>query len=176
MEQLEEVVKLASMPLPERPDGIVAVAKFSSVKVNNARTTEAEFERMARKNPSTIFLRCFMEYENANLLFGQADVNVIPTFDIFYGGMFVYPIDELSNDHGSRFISHPGMGFVATFAAFAWSDMSYLFFPLQRSIKILFIQATAWDASKAPIMSKWKNCWSVISFKTPTWTSFRKKV
>jgi hypothetical protein len=87
MDQLEEVVKLASMPLPERPDGIVAVAKFSSAKVNNARTTEAEFERLARKNPSTIFLRCFAEYENANLLFGQADVNVIPTFDIFYGGM-----------------------------------------------------------------------------------------
>jgi hypothetical protein len=92
MEQLEEVVKLASMPLPERPDGIVAVAKFSSAKVSNsaARSTEAEFERMARKNPSTIFLRCFAEYENANLLFGQADVTVIPTFDIFYGGMFSF--------------------------------------------------------------------------------------
>ena len=88
MEQLEEVVKLASMPLPERPDGIVAVAKFSSAQAQSAKPTEAEYERMARKNPSTIFLRCFTEYENADLLLGQAGVNVIPTFDIFYGGRY----------------------------------------------------------------------------------------
>ena len=29
-DQLEDIVELASKPLPERPDGIVAVAKFTS--------------------------------------------------------------------------------------------------------------------------------------------------
>lgn len=123
MEQLEEIVKLASMPLPERPDGIVCVAKFTSQSApegrsrtfflarsavanklyaavpalmscprvffhfkRSAKATEAEYERMARKNPATLHLRCFNEYENANILFGQADVTVLPTFDIFYGG------------------------------------------------------------------------------------------
>uniref|UniRef100_A0A7S3P9R0 Thioredoxin domain-containing protein n=2 Tax=Amphora coffeiformis TaxID=265554 RepID=A0A7S3P9R0_9STRA len=86
MEQLEEIVKLASNPLPERPDGIVTVAKFTSTTVDNARSTEVEFDRMARKNPATLFIRCFQEYENANLVFGAAQISVIPTFDIFYGG------------------------------------------------------------------------------------------
>mmetsp|Transcript_2295 Transcript_2295/g.3158 ORF Transcript_2295/g.3158 Transcript_2295/m.3158 type:complete len:243 (-) Transcript_2295:85-813(-) len=86
MEQLEEVVKLASCPLPERPDGIVCVAKFTSSSAPEAKATEAEFERMAQKNPATLHLRCFSEYEDSNILFGRADVTVIPTFDIFYGG------------------------------------------------------------------------------------------
>jgi hypothetical protein len=85
-DQLEEVVKLASTPLPERPDGIVAVAKFTKASSPDCRTTEAEYERMARNNPSTIFLRCFAEYEDAEILMGQASVVVWPTFDIFYRG------------------------------------------------------------------------------------------
>jgi hypothetical protein len=87
-DQLQEVVTLASMPLPERPDGIVAIAKFTCASSPDCRTTEAEYERLARKNPSTIFLRCFMEYENADLVCGQAQVVVWPTFDIFYQGAF----------------------------------------------------------------------------------------
>ena len=86
IEQLEEIVKLAAMALPERPDGIVTVAKFSSAATRDARATEAEFERMARKNPATLFLRSFAEYDNADLLFSTAQVTVIPTFDVFYGG------------------------------------------------------------------------------------------
>lgn len=86
MDQLEEIVKLAALPLPERPDGIVAVAKYTSAASDDCRTTEAEYERLARKNPSTIFLRCFSEYDDAALLLGQAQVSVLPTFDLFYGG------------------------------------------------------------------------------------------
>lgn len=88
MEQLEEIVKLASQPLPERPDGIVLVAKFTSSLAPEAKATEAEYDRMARKNPATLHLRCLAEYENSHILFGQADVTVMPTFDIFYGGRF----------------------------------------------------------------------------------------
>lgn len=69
-EQLEEIVKLAAQPLPERPDGIVTVAKYTSARVDDCRATEAEYERMARSNPATIFLRCFAEYENAPILLG----------------------------------------------------------------------------------------------------------
>lgn len=86
MEQLEEIVKLASQPLPERPDGIVLVAKFTSALAPEAKATEDEYDRMARKNPATLHLRCYAEYENSHILFGQANVNIMPTFDIFYGG------------------------------------------------------------------------------------------
>ena len=85
-EELQEIVDLASQPIPERPDGIVCVAKYTSATKDECRVTEAEYERMARDNPASIFLRCFEEYENANLLFGQADIQTWPTFDIFYGG------------------------------------------------------------------------------------------
>jgi hypothetical protein len=79
-------VQLASQGLPERPDGIVCVAKYTTVASPDAKATEAEYERVARQNPATIFLRCFAEYENTSILLGQADVTVWPTFDIFYGG------------------------------------------------------------------------------------------
>jgi hypothetical protein len=85
-EQLEEIVKLAAQPLPERPDGIVAVAKYTSATMDSCRTTEAEYERLARNNPATVFLRCFAEYDNADILIGKASVQSWPTFDIFYQG------------------------------------------------------------------------------------------
>jgi hypothetical protein len=85
-EQLQEIVSLAAQALPERPDGIVTVAKFTSAASQDCRATEAEFERLARKNPATLFLRCFAEYDNAGILLGQAEVTVWPTFDIFYTG------------------------------------------------------------------------------------------
>lgn len=85
-EQLQEIVDLASRPLPERPDGIVAVAKYTSAAREDCRATEAQYERMARKNPATIFLRCFEEFENASVLLGKANVQTWPTYDIFYGG------------------------------------------------------------------------------------------
>ena len=79
-------MSLASKPLPERPDGIVSVAKYTSSMNQDCIDTEGQYEALARSNPATLFLRCFAEYENANLLFGQASVSQLPTFDIFYGG------------------------------------------------------------------------------------------
>lgn len=87
-EQLEEIVVLAAQPLPERPDGIVAVARYTSSRLDNCRATEGEYERMARENPATIFLRCFAEFDNAAILLGKADVQVWPTYDIFYQGEY----------------------------------------------------------------------------------------
>ena len=85
-EDLNEIVQLAGQPIPERPDGIVCVAKYTSKSRPECQSTEADYERMARGNPATIFLRCFEEYENAHLLMGQANIQTWPTFDIFYGG------------------------------------------------------------------------------------------
>lgn len=53
---------------------------------------------MARKNPATLFLRSFMEYENADLLFSTAQVSVIPTFDIFYQANRVARIEGTSHE------------------------------------------------------------------------------
>jgi hypothetical protein len=78
---------MSSLPLPERPDGIVTVVKYTSaLPSEGSRGTEAEYERLARKNPSTLFLRCFAEYENAEMIFGQAGIVIRPTFDVFYRG------------------------------------------------------------------------------------------
>jgi hypothetical protein len=85
-DQLEEIVKLAAQPMPERPDGIVCVCRYTSAASGDCRATEAEYERLARKNPATIFLRCFAEYQDAALLHGQAKVTIFPTFDLFYRG------------------------------------------------------------------------------------------
>ena len=85
-EDLEEIVKLSSKPLPERPDGIVTIAKFTSSLRPECKATEAQYERLARENTAALFLRCFEEYENAFLLFNKARIVVFPTFDIFYGG------------------------------------------------------------------------------------------
>lgn len=92
-DQLEDIVNLASKPLPERPDGIVAVAKFTSAENEDCRATEASYERLARENPATIFLRCFKEFENAGSLFNRASVGILPCFDVFYKGNRVARIE-----------------------------------------------------------------------------------
>jgi hypothetical protein len=74
IEELENIVELASQPLPERPDGIVVVVKYSSASRDECRATEAEYERFARNNPASIFMRCMEEYENSHLLLEQVDV------------------------------------------------------------------------------------------------------
>lgn len=74
IEELENIVQLASLPIPERPDGIVVVAKYSSASRDECRATEAEYERFARNNPASIFMRCMEEYENSHLLLEQVDV------------------------------------------------------------------------------------------------------
>lgn len=86
-------MNLASKPLPERPDGIVAVAKFTSADNQDCRATEASYERLARDNPATIFLRCFKEFENAESLFNRASVGTLPCFDVFYKGNRVARIE-----------------------------------------------------------------------------------
>lgn len=92
-EDLTEIVKLSSMPLPERPDGIVTVAKYSSATRQNCIATEDQYERLARDNPASLFLRCFEEYENANMLIAQAEIKVFPTYDVYYGGNRVARIE-----------------------------------------------------------------------------------
>lgn len=92
-EQLEDIVELASKPLPERPDGIVTIAKFTSANNKDCRATEASYERLARDNPATVFLRCFQEMDGADNLFQRARVEVLPTFDIFYKGNRVARVD-----------------------------------------------------------------------------------
>jgi hypothetical protein len=62
------------------------VAKYTSNSRADCRATEAEYDRLARTNPATIFMRCFVEYEGADLLISQANVAMWPTFDVFYGG------------------------------------------------------------------------------------------
>ena len=74
IEELENIVQLASQPIPERPDGIVVVVKYSSANRQECRATEAEFERFARNNPASIFMRCMEEYEGAHLLLEQVDI------------------------------------------------------------------------------------------------------
>jgi hypothetical protein len=92
-DQLQEIISITAQPLPERPDGIVAVAKFTSAANDVCRATEAEYEQLARKNPATIFLRCFAEYEDASIVMGQAQVTVYPTFDLFYRGSRVARVE-----------------------------------------------------------------------------------
>ena len=96
-DQLEGIVELTGRPLPERPDGIVCVAKYSSSLDPACVKTEAQYERLARDNPSTCFLRCFREYEDGDLLMGQAGVTALPTFDVFYGGNRVARISGSSS-------------------------------------------------------------------------------
>jgi hypothetical protein len=95
-------VKLASQSLPERPDGIVCVAKFTSAdgwfgRDGAVATPEAEYERMARQNPATIFLQCVRERtipppeqsgasSSTSLVWAKANIVICPTFDVFYGG------------------------------------------------------------------------------------------
>lgn len=59
--------------------------------------TEAEYERLARKNPATLFLRCFTEYEGSDVAMGTAQVTTYPTFDIFVGGNRVARVE--GNNH-----------------------------------------------------------------------------
>ena len=75
-EQLQQIVELSSQPMPERPDGIVTVVKYTSSTREDCKSTEAQYERLARNNPATIFLRSFKEYENSHLLFGKANVHI----------------------------------------------------------------------------------------------------
>jgi len=93
IEELEQIVQLASQSIPERPDGIVVVVKYSSASRAECCATEAEYERFARNNPASIFMRCMEEYEDAHLLLEQVNVRSWPTTDIFYQGNRVARIE-----------------------------------------------------------------------------------
>jgi len=86
IEELENIVQLASQPIRERPDGIVVVVKYSSESRDECRATEAEYERFARNNPASIFMRCMEEFQDAHLLLEQVNVRSWPTTDVFYQG------------------------------------------------------------------------------------------
>lgn len=92
-EDLKEIVSLASQSLPERPDGIVTVAKYTSATRQNCVATEDQYERLARSNQATLFLRCYEEYEGASLLISSAQVSSFPTYDVFYAGNRVARIE-----------------------------------------------------------------------------------
>jgi len=85
-EALENIIKLASKPLPERPDGVVCIIRYTSNTRNDCIATENEYERLASSNPATIFLRCYAEYEGSEIMMARAKVKTWPTFDLFYGG------------------------------------------------------------------------------------------
>ena len=93
MEQLEEIVKLSSQPMPERPDGIVCVVKWTSASRTVCTRTESEYERLAREHPDTVFLRCFEEFDDALITITNAKVTTFPTFDVFYQGNRVARIE-----------------------------------------------------------------------------------
>jgi hypothetical protein len=85
---------MASMSLPERPDGIVTVAKYTTASLNEyCKATELEYDQLARNHPSTLFLRCYVEYDNTDILLGQSNVVVWPTFDLFYRGIRVARVE-----------------------------------------------------------------------------------
>ena len=96
-EQLEEIVQLASQSLPERPDGIVTVVKYTSSTRENCRATEGQYEPLARKYPSTLFLRTFDDYKDASILFSKAHISNYPTYDLFYGGNRVARLEGSSS-------------------------------------------------------------------------------
>lgn len=85
-DQLQEIVKLSSNPLPERPDGVIVVAKYTTTSREDCVATEAGYERMARAHPDTVFLRCFEQYEGAGLLLAEAGVVGLPTTDVWFKG------------------------------------------------------------------------------------------
>jgi hypothetical protein len=84
--QLSEIVSLTSMPLPERPDGVVLVAKYSSTSLPNCVATERQYEDLARANPDALFLRSYEEYEGFEALAGNQGVAVLPTYDFYFKG------------------------------------------------------------------------------------------
>ena len=86
LEELDTMVQLARRAIPERPDGIVVVVKYSSLQRDDCQATEAEYDRAARTHPASLFLRCWEEDPQAALLLQQVDVRTWPTIDLFYQG------------------------------------------------------------------------------------------
>lgn len=111
-DQLAQLVSLASKPLPQRPDGVVVVAKYTSAGQSACRDTEAGYERLARAHPDSLFLRCFEEYENADLLMAQAGLangsQNLPIFDVFFGNNRVGRVEGAQYDQVEDFVKKYG--------------------------------------------------------------------
>ena len=86
LEELDTLVQLARRAIPDRPDGIVVVVKYSSFQRDDCQATEAEYDRAARTNPASLFLRCWEDDPQAAVLLQQVDVRTWPTIDVFYQG------------------------------------------------------------------------------------------
>ena len=80
---LLDILTLSSQPLPNRPDGVVVVVKYTSLTLSN---TECDYLNLSRDHPDTIFLRCFKEYEGSQSAFSDALVSSTPTYDIYDSG------------------------------------------------------------------------------------------
>ncbi|GMI44573.1 hypothetical protein TrCOL_g2362 [Triparma columacea] len=80
---LHDILTLSSQPLPNRPDGVVVVVKYTSLTLSN---TECDYLNLSRAHPDTIFLRCFKEYSGSQSAFSDALVSSTPTYDIYDSG------------------------------------------------------------------------------------------
>ncbi|GMH71538.1 hypothetical protein TL16_g05677 [Triparma laevis f. inornata] len=83
---MKSIVDLSSRSLPQRPDGVVLVAKYSSISRTECASAEAGYERLAKENPDTLFMRSYEEYEGFDALIATMDVRVLPTWDIYFKG------------------------------------------------------------------------------------------
>jgi hypothetical protein len=112
-DQLSEIVKLASFPLPERPDGIVTVIRYSSIYDADCQLSESSYDLLARQHPATLFLRCYAEATSLDsdsgsdqqaegaLLHARAQVLSLPTCDVFYQKLRVARLEGVSACMGS---------------------------------------------------------------------------
>ena len=106
LDELENLVQLASQPIPERPDGIVVCVQYTSNSREECLATSMDYERLARNNLATIFLQCVEgKYEESKLLLEQVDVRVWPTCDIFYGGNRVARVEGNNMLEIERFLN-----------------------------------------------------------------------
>lgn len=144
---------MAAQPLPERPDGIVAVAKYTSATLESCKSTEAEYERLARDNPASIFLRCFAEYDNADILIGKANIQSWPTFDLFYGGNRVARVEggsltELEELLGRFQFMNSKLDLFSETAAKPWGDRSAKDMSATPRTTNRFIPGYDWNSDK----------------------------
>eukprot|EP00291_Cryptomonas_curvata_P019355 CAMPEP_0172163710 /NCGR_PEP_ID=MMETSP1050-20130122/7423_1 /TAXON_ID=233186 /ORGANISM="Cryptomonas curvata, Strain CCAP979/52" /LENGTH=127 /DNA_ID=CAMNT_0012833931 /DNA_START=231 /DNA_END=611 /DNA_ORIENTATION=- len=87
-DDLSNIIKLASSPLPNRPDGTVVCVMYSSVDDWGCQSYDGEFDRLSLRHPDCVFLRCYKEYRGADSLLTARQVSSVslPAFEVFYGG------------------------------------------------------------------------------------------
>ena len=97
-DELMSLVELAANPLPGAGEGVILVAKYSNSREEGRIVSEYDkwgdaevvideaYQQLAVENPSTIFLQCDVAFQGGKLAMAKAEVNVLPTFDIFCKG------------------------------------------------------------------------------------------